>query len=129
MAQRRIALDRSRRAPFIRAGFRSYNLKPGTRAEFDRIARTEVRQLLERHGTDVVAAQPSLAEENAYYLIRAYDSVAARDASQAAFYGGSAWREGPREAILACIESYATIVIEAEETTIDGLRDRAPATF
>ena len=108
---------------------RSYNLKPDTLAEFDRIARSEVRQMLERHGTDVVSARPSLAEENTYYLIRAYASVAERDASQAAFYGSNAWRDGPREAILACIESYATITISVGESTIDGLRDHAPATF
>ncbi len=103
---------------------RSYNLKPDTRTEFDRIARNEVRTMLERHGTDVVAARPSLADENTYYLIRAYANIAERDASQAAFYGGSAWKDGPREAIVACIESYTTIVIEADEATADGLRDR-----
>lgn len=108
---------------------RSYNLKPGMRAEFDRIARTEVRQMLERHGTDVIAAQPSPGEENAYYLIRAYADLAERDASQAAFYGSSAWRDGPRESILACIDNYVTIVIETPEAAIDGLRDRAPGTF
>lgn len=108
---------------------RSYNLKPDTLAEFDRIAQSEVRQMLERHGTDVVAARPSLAEAHTYYLIRAYANVAERETSQAAFYGGSAWRDGPRDTILGCIDSYATIVIEADEATIDGLRDHAPATF
>ena len=108
---------------------RSYNLKPGTRGEFERIARTEVRQMLERHGTDVVAMWPSLADETSFCLIRAYASVAERDTSQAAFYGGSAWKEGPRDAILACIEGYATIVIEADDATVAGLRDHVPATF
>ena len=40
---------------------------------------------------------------------------------------GSKWKDGPREVILACIDSYATIVIEADETTVDGLRDRLKA--
>ncbi len=106
---------------------RSYNLKPDTRSEFDRIARTEVRTMLEQHGTDVVAARPCLADETTYYLIRAYASIAERDASQALFYGGRAWKDGPREAIVACIESYTTIVIEADENTIDGLRDQPKA--
>ncbi len=107
---------------------RSYNLKPDTRTEFERIARTKVRPMLEQHGMDVVAMKPSLADQTSFCLIRAYASVEDREASQAAFYGGSAWKEGPREAILACIESYATIVIEADEATINGLRDGVPAT-
>ena len=106
---------------------RSYNLKPGSRENFDRIMRTEARPLLEQHGTDVVAARPSLAEEHAYYIIRAYRDAAERDASQEAFYGSAAWREGPREPVLACIENYATIVIETDEATITGLRDEPDA--
>lgn len=108
---------------------RTYNLKPDTRAEFDRIARTEVRQMLERHGTDVIAMRPSIADETSYSLIRAYANVEDRSTSQAAFYGGGAWKEGPRDAILACVENYATVVVEADEATIDGLRDQVPATF
>ena len=73
---------------------RSYNLKPGTRAEFERIAHSVVRPMLEQHGTDVVAMRPSLADENSYCLIRAYTDTAERDASQAKFYGGKAWRDG-----------------------------------
>jgi hypothetical protein len=106
---------------------RSYNLKPGTRAEFNRIATDVVRPMLVAHGMDVVAAKPSLVEENSYFLIRAYADAADRAASQDSFYGGAAWKEGPRASIIACIESYATIVIEAEEATIDGLRDRPRA--
>ncbi|MEP7156058.1 MAG: NIPSNAP family protein [Betaproteobacteria bacterium] len=104
---------------------RSYNLKPGTREEFKRILRTEARPMLARHGTDVVAAGPSLVEADSFFIMRAYRDAADRDASQAAFYGSTAWREGPREAVLACIENYVTIVIEADEATIDGLRDQA----
>ena len=106
---------------------RTYNLKPDTRADFARIAHTVVRPMLEQHGMDVVAMKPSLADENSYCLIRAYIDLADRNTSQAAFYGGDGWKEGPRDAILACLEGYATIVMEAGEETIDGLRDRAVA--
>ncbi|MEQ1518604.1 MAG: NIPSNAP family protein [Usitatibacteraceae bacterium] len=102
---------------------RSYNLKPDTRAEFDRIARTVVRPMLVKHGMDVVALGPSMVDTSTYFLIRAYNDAADREASQSTFYGGDAWKEGPRDAILACIASYATVVIEADETTINGLRD------
>ncbi len=33
----------------------------------------------------------------------------------------------PRERIVACIERYTSIVIDVDESTIDGLRDRPTA--
>ena len=103
---------------------RSYNLRPGTQDGFDELLRNTARPMLDQHGTDVVAAGHSLAGENSYYLMRAYRDLADREASQNAFYGSAAWREGPREAVLACIESSTSIVIALDEVTIDALRDR-----
>jgi len=45
-----------------------------------------------------------------------------RQQSQDAFYGSAEWRQGPREPILALIESYTTIVLELDDVTIQGLR-------
>ena len=103
---------------------RSYNLKPGTRAEFHRLVTERAMPLLERVRMDVVAYGPSPHDETSYYLIRAFDDMAHRERSEADFYGGPLWREGPREAILALIESYAEFVIELDEAVIDRLRAR-----
>ncbi len=67
---------------------------------------------------------PSLHDENSYYLIRAYDSLAHRQESQDAFYGSPEWRQGPREAIIALIESDTSVVIEMEDAVVDMLRRR-----
>ena len=32
------------------------------------------------------------------------------------------WRQGPREAILACIENYTTVVVELDEAALDAFR-------
>lgn len=105
---------------------RSYNLKPGALGNFEQVFRRQALPMLLKHGTDVVAAGVSLAdgdsEGDSFYLMRAYADKAARESSQSAFYGSAAWREGPRAAVLACIENYTTIVIEANEAVIDGLR-------
>jgi len=102
--------------------FRSYNLKPGTRAEFHRLFLEEAYPLLQRFHVDVVAYGLSLHDENSYYLMRRFDSLAHRDQSEEAFYGSDAWRKGPREAVLACIEHYTEFVVELDEVTINGLR-------
>jgi hypothetical protein len=54
--------------------------------------------------------------------MRAYSSVEDRQRSEDAFYGSDEWRKGPREAILAAIESYTTVVIRLDQGTLAGLR-------
>ena len=101
---------------------RSYNLKPGTRAEFHRVASAESIPMLKRCGVDVVTFGPSPHDSDTYYLIRAYESLADRQASQDAFYGSAEWRDGPRAAMVAPIVSYTSIVIEMEPQVVDALR-------
>jgi hypothetical protein len=70
--------------------------------------------MLERWGVDVLAFGPSLDDEDTYVLIRRYPSVEELHESQDAFYGSDEWRQGPREPILALIESYISVVLPAE---------------
>ena len=101
---------------------RSYNLKPGARDEFHRLFLEHALPLLHRWSVDVVAYGPSLHDENSYYLMRRFDSLADRNQSENAFYGSDEWRQGPREAILACIENYTEIVLELDDAMMQGLR-------
>ncbi len=101
---------------------RSYNLRPGTGANFDRLVVEQAVPMLRRWNVDVVSCRPSLHDADSYCLIRAYASLADREQSQDAFYGSDEWRQGPREAILALIESYTSVVIEIDEATLQGLR-------
>ncbi len=101
---------------------RSYNLKPGVRAHFHELFVRDALPLLRRWKVDVVAYGPSLHDESSYYLMRAFASIEGRQRSEDAFYGSDEWKQGPRAAILAAIESYTTIVIRLDDTTVNGLR-------
>jgi ketosteroid isomerase-like protein len=101
---------------------RSYNLKPGTRDRFHQLVERDALPLLRRARIDVVAYGPSLHDADAYYLMRSFASVDDRQRTEDAFYGSVEWRQGPREAILACIENYTTVVVELDEATLEGLR-------
>ena len=101
---------------------RSYNLKPGTRDEFHRLFLEHAMPLLHRWKVDVVAYGPSLHDQNSYYLVRRFDSLADRDQSENAFYGSDEWRQGPREAIIALIENYVEIVLALDEVVVEGIR-------
>lgn len=81
--------------------------------------------LLERAGIDVVRFGPSEAREDGhdeYVLIRAFESGDARDEQEAAFYSSAAWVDGPRQEILARIESFHTIVLTVTPDAVDALR-------
>lgn len=106
---------------------RTYRLRPGTVDEFVRLMREEAAPLLARFGIRVVAAGASLVREDGHeeaYLIRAFPSLTVRDEQEAAFYGSEAWRDGPRAAILSCIESYHTVVLETADQSVEVLRLR-----
>jgi hypothetical protein len=101
---------------------RSLNIKPGTREEFHRLYVEEALPLLQRWNFDVVAHGPSLHDENTYYVIRRFESLAQRDEMEDGYYASDDWRKGPREAMIALIESYTDIVLELEDVTVEGLR-------
>jgi NIPSNAP len=93
------------------------NLKYGTRDTFHQLFVTKSLPLQKKWKINVVAHGPSLHDENSYYVIRAFKSLEDRQESEDAFYGSDDWQKGPRTAMLALIENYATIVISAETFT------------
>ena len=101
---------------------RVLNLKPGTRDNFQQLYIAQSLPLLRRWNQDIVTHGPSLHDENTYYVIRRFDSLAHREQSEDAFYASDDWRKGPREALLALIQSYTDVVLELDEQTVQGLR-------
>ncbi|HKS75521.1 MAG TPA: NIPSNAP family protein [Terriglobales bacterium] len=105
---------------------RSYNLKPGTRDRFQRRFVEESLPLLRRYKVDVVAYGPSLHDANSWFLMRAYSSIEERQLSEDEFYGSDDWKKGPREAVMADIDTYTTVVLQVDEDTIHALRRLTP---
>jgi len=101
---------------------RSYNLAPGRRADFHRLVVEKSMPLLRKWKVDVVDFGPSPHDDDSYYLIRAYSSLADRQASQDAFYGSPDWRQGPRDEILPLIESHTSIVLDLDEAIVNAMR-------
>src|SRR5687768_7631292 len=101
---------------------RSYNLKPGTRERFQQTFLNDALPMLKRWKVDVIGYGPSLHDADSYFLMRGFDGVDQRQKSEDAFYGSDEWTQGPRERILADIDSYTTIVIRLDAITVDGLR-------
>ena len=101
---------------------RSYTLKPGTRDDYHQLFLREALPLLQRQQVDVVAYGPSQHDADSYFLMRAFDSIEARQRAEDEFYGSDEWINGPREAVLSRIISYTTVVITVDDDTLRGLR-------
>ena len=93
---------------------RVYKLKPGTADAFADRFGDRIGPMLHRHGIEVVHYGPSLADPDSFCLIRAYPSVAERQAALDAFYGSQEWLEQHDEVVMAMIDSYNTCVVPAE---------------
>lgn len=103
---------------------RTYRLKPGSGAAFHALVSQQSVPLHAAAEMDVVAHGISLHEADAYYLIRSYESLEQLKTSQRDFYASTAWRQGPREAIIGLIESDANVVLPLSSEAIDALRGR-----
>jgi quinol monooxygenase YgiN len=105
---------------------RSYRLKPKSVEAFHALVAEESVALQRAAGIDVVAYGRSLHDADAYFLIRAFDSMEHLQRSQDAFYASAAWRHGPREAIVALIESDANTVLLLSAQAIESMRGSPP---
>jgi hypothetical protein len=91
---------------------RTYKLVPGGGESFDRIFRERALPMLERFRIDVVGYGPSLDDCDLYFLLRAFPSAARRKEQLDSIYGSDDWQQNHRDAVLALIETYHTVVIE-----------------
>lgn len=108
---------------------RTFNLKPGTRSEFHRLASEVAAPAQRRWKIDVVACGPSAHDDNSYYVIRAWPTLAERQRTEEAFYSSDEWRKGARDEVSARIESYTTAVLHLDAMTVEGLRRSSGPSF
>ncbi len=100
---------------------RTYRLKPGFSDQFV-VAFQVALPLVRESGMDVVAFGRSDHEHESFYLIRAYDDRAQLEAQQSAFYSSEAWRQGPREPLIACLDDYLNTLLWLSEQSVEDLR-------
>lgn len=92
---------------------RTYRIVPGRRDELVRLFREEIRPMLDRHGTRVLAAGPSLADDDGFTLIRAFDSLEQRREQLEGFYGSAEWLERYDGPVTELVEAYHVVVVPA----------------
>ncbi|OFY49429.1 MAG: hypothetical protein A2W85_06180 [Bacteroidetes bacterium GWF2_41_31] len=97
---------------------RIYKLKENTATEFITVFTEQSLPMMKRWRVNVVDYGFSLIDKESFYLIRSYDSIEQRKESQEAFYGSDEWINGPEKAIMGCIDTYNTSVVDSEKLII-----------
>ncbi len=100
---------------------RTYRLKPGSAERFVATFQ-QALPLVRASGMDVVAFGRSDHEHESFYLIRAFASREELVAQQDAFYGSDVWRQGPREALVACLDDYLNTLLWMSDAGVEDLR-------
>lgn len=100
----------------------NYQLMPGTGGRFHQIMKTVSAPLHQAAGLEILAFGNSLHSEDAYFLIRAFDSFSQMTTSLDSFYNSEAWQNGPRSNILNCIEISSESVLSLDEAGINALK-------
>lgn len=100
---------------------RAYRLKPGTRAEFHAAAMNHALPMVRAHGMDVVSHGPVPNDDNGYFLVRSFASLAELTAQEDEFYGSAKWREGPRESLMSRIVTYVDTLLWLSPAAIADL--------
>jgi hypothetical protein len=100
---------------------RLFTLRPGTRAEFDRISREGTIPMMRRLGINVVAYGPSLNNEDGYFLLRAFPSEEKRVELSQSVYATAEWAEKYDAPVTAMIDDYQTAVMPASGPIVEQL--------
>ena len=101
---------------------RAYRLKPGTRAEFHAAAMNRALPMVRAYGMDVVTHGPVPNDDDGYFLVRSFASLAELTAQEDEFYGSAKWREGPRESLVSRIVTYVDTLLWLSPAAIADLR-------
>ena len=101
---------------------RAYRLIAGTRDDFHAAVTGRALPMVRAYGMDVVAHGPTPNDDNGYFLVRSFASLAELTAQEDEFYGSAAWRDGPREALVSRIETYVDVLLWLSPAAIEDLR-------
>lgn len=101
-----------------------YKLKKGTGASFHKTMQDISVPLHIVHNIDIVAYGNSLHDMDSYYLIRSFETEEKMQLELEHFYSTNDWKNGPREAIINCIEISVRSVLNLPVVAIEHLKSQ-----
>ena len=97
---------------------RIYKLKENTASAFYKVFAEQSLPMMKRWKVNVIDYGFSLIDKDSFYLIRRYENLEHRKENQGAFYGSKEWINGPEKAIMDCIDTYNTVIVDSDKLII-----------
>lgn len=93
---------------------RTYKLKPGLRDRFLEIFRARTMPEHAKIGMPLLGPFLSVEDPDAFFFMRAFPDLAAREPLKAQFYEGELWKQELEGQLMPMIEKYDVVVIDDE---------------
>jgi NIPSNAP protein len=91
---------------------RTYKTKPGKRAEFLEIFRTQSVPAHTAIGMKIVGPFISLEDPDTFFWMRGFPDLASREPMKAQFYEGELWKQDLEGRLLPILEKYDVVLVD-----------------
>jgi len=91
---------------------RTYQLKPGMRAQFLSIFNARSMPAHREIGMKIIGPFLSLEHPDVFFFMRAFPDLSVRDAMKSAFYDGPLWKSELEAQLMPMIEKYEVVLVE-----------------
>ena len=94
---------------------RTYQIKPGRRAEFLKIFKS--RSLVEHRkiGMKILGPFLSVEHDDTFFWMRAFSDLKSRTRMRDEFYKGKLWKEELEQKLMPILEKYDVVIVEAKD--------------
>jgi hypothetical protein len=97
---------------------RTYRLKSGTRERFLELFRSKSIPEHRRLGMAMLGPFKSLDDEDTFFFMRGFPTLAARESLKASFYEGELWKGELEQTLMPMIEKFDVVLVEDDDNLI-----------
>ncbi|HTV60478.1 MAG TPA: NIPSNAP family protein [Verrucomicrobiae bacterium] len=94
---------------------RTYKTKPGMRARFLDVFRTQSMPAHAKIGMKILGPFLSVEDPDAFFFMRGFPDLVSREAMKAHFYEGELWKRELEGVLIPMLEKYEVVVVDDPE--------------
>ena len=97
---------------------RTYETKPGKRAEFLEIFRSRSIPAHSEIGMKTLGPFLSVEDPDTFFFMRGFPDMASREPMKAKFYEGQLWRSELEDLLMPMLEKYEVVVVDDPDNLV-----------
>lgn len=97
---------------------RTYKTKPGKRAPFLEIFRSQSVPAHHQIGMKILGPFLSLEDSDTFFFMRGFPDLASREPMKAKFYEGELWKRELENVLMPMLENYEVVLVDDPENLV-----------